>query len=47
MENTQLASEYEGLKKILMEAEEEVVSALSQRNYAHKAFHYYTQVQFI
>lgn len=46
-ENTQLASRYEDLRKILMEAKQESVSALSERNSAHKSFHYYTQVHFI
>lgn len=46
-ENKQLASKYEGLKKILMEAKREAASALSEKNHAHKSFHYYTQVRFI
>lgn len=46
-ENNQLSREYEGLKKILMEAKQEAVSALSEKNHAHKSFHYYTQVWFI
>lgn len=47
MENKQLASQYEDLRKILMEAQQESVSALSEKNSAHKSFHYYTQVHFI
>lgn len=47
MENKQLAIEYEGLKKILMEAKQEAAYTLSERNHAHKSSHYYTQVQFI
>ncbi|KAM7400506.1 hypothetical protein PAMA_004949 [Pampus argenteus] len=42
-ENKQLASENEGLKKILMEAKREAVSALTEKNHAHKSFNYYTQ----
>lgn len=43
-ENEQLASEYEGLRKILMEARQEAASALNKKNQARKSFHYYTQV---
>ncbi|XP_053186714.1 coiled-coil domain-containing protein 178 [Scomber japonicus] len=46
-ENKQLASEYEGLKKILMEAEQEAVSALTKKNHAHKSCHYYTQLSLL
>ncbi|XP_029308732.1 coiled-coil domain-containing protein 178 isoform X2 [Cottoperca gobio] len=46
-ENKQLASEYEGLKKILMEAKQEAVSALNEKNHAHKSFHYYTQLSLL
>lgn len=46
-ENKQLASRYEDLRKILMEAKQESVSTLSEKNSAHKSFHYYTQVHFI
>lgn len=46
-ENKQLASRYEDLRKILMEAKQESVSALSEKNSAHKSFHYSTQVHFI
>lgn len=45
-ENRQLATEYEDLMKILMEAKQEAVSALNEKNHAHKSFHYYTQVQY-
>ncbi|XP_059200238.1 coiled-coil domain-containing protein 178 isoform X2 [Centropristis striata] len=46
-ENKQLASEYEGLKKILMEAKQEAVTALSEKNHTHKSFHYYTQLSLL
>ncbi|XP_044076468.1 coiled-coil domain-containing protein 178 isoform X2 [Siniperca chuatsi] len=46
-ENKQLAGEYEGLKKILMEAKQEAVSALSEKNHAHKSFHYYIQLSLL
>ncbi|XP_033505991.2 coiled-coil domain-containing protein 178 isoform X1 [Epinephelus lanceolatus] len=46
-ENEQLASQYEGLQKILMEAKQEEVSALSEKNRAHKSFHYYTQLSLL
>ncbi|TMS10147.1 Coiled-coil domain-containing protein 178 [Larimichthys crocea] len=46
-ENKQLASKYEGLKKILMEAKQEAVTALSEKNHAHKSFHYYTQLSLL
>ncbi|XP_042353223.1 coiled-coil domain-containing protein 178 [Plectropomus leopardus] len=46
-ENQQMANEYEGLKKILMEAKQEEVSALSEKNHAHKSFHYYTQLSLL
>ncbi|XP_041805799.1 coiled-coil domain-containing protein 178 [Chelmon rostratus] len=46
-ENNQLSREYEGLKKILMEAKQEAVSALSEKNHAHKSFHYYTQLSLL
>ncbi|XP_051263824.1 coiled-coil domain-containing protein 178 [Dicentrarchus labrax] len=46
-ENKQLASEYEGLKKILMEAKQEAASALSEKNHAHIYFHYYTQLSLL
>eukprot|EP00064_Thunnus_orientalis_P009522 superscaffoldBa00001215_g9546 len=46
-ENKQLASEYEGLKKILMEAKQEAVSALTKKNHAHKSFQYYTQLSLL
>ncbi|XP_039876548.1 coiled-coil domain-containing protein 178 isoform X3 [Simochromis diagramma] len=46
-ENTQLASRYEDLRKILMEAKQESVSALSEKNSAHKSFHYYTQLSLL
>lgn len=45
-ENKRLAREYEDLKKRLVEARQEAVSALGQRNQAHQSFHYYTQVFF-
>ncbi|XP_070775745.1 coiled-coil domain-containing protein 178 [Enoplosus armatus] len=46
-ENKQLAGEYEGLQKILMEAKQEAASALSEKNHAHKSFHYYTQLSLL
>ncbi|XP_068557525.1 coiled-coil domain-containing protein 178 [Cebidichthys violaceus] len=46
-ENKRLASEYEGLKKILMEAKQEAVSALSEKNHAHQSFHFYTQLSLL
>lgn len=46
-ENKQLASQYEELRKTLVEARQEAASALSRKNQAHKSFHYYTQVHFI
>ncbi|XP_040000007.1 coiled-coil domain-containing protein 178 [Xiphias gladius] len=46
-ENKQLASEYESLKKILMEAKQEAVLALSKKNHKHKSFHYYTQLSLL
>ncbi|KAK1878521.1 Coiled-coil domain containing protein 178 [Dissostichus eleginoides] len=46
-ENRQLATEYEDLKKILMEAKQEAVSALNEKNHAHKSFHYYTQLSLL
>ncbi|XP_023139452.2 coiled-coil domain-containing protein 178 [Amphiprion ocellaris] len=46
-ENRQLASKHERLKKILMEAKQESVSALSKKNHAHKSFHYYTQLSLL
>ncbi|XP_045908413.1 coiled-coil domain-containing protein 178 isoform X4 [Micropterus dolomieu] len=46
-ENKQLADEYKGLKKILMEAKQETVSAMSEKNHTHKSFHYYTQLSLL
>ncbi|XP_005476452.1 coiled-coil domain-containing protein 178 isoform X2 [Oreochromis niloticus] len=46
-ENKHLASQYEDLRKILMEAKQESVSALSEKNSAHKSFHYYTQLSLL
>ncbi|XP_076601821.1 coiled-coil domain-containing protein 178 [Chaetodon auriga] len=46
-ENHQLSREYEGLKKMLMEAKQEAVSALSEKNHAHTSFHYYTQLSLL
>nr|XP_046264130.1 coiled-coil domain-containing protein 178 isoform X2 [Scatophagus argus]XP_046264131.1 coiled-coil domain-containing protein 178 isoform X2 [Scatophagus argus] len=46
-ENEQLANEYEGLQKTLMEAKQEAVSTLSEKNYAHKSFNYYTQLSLL
>ncbi|XP_033993956.1 coiled-coil domain-containing protein 178 isoform X1 [Trematomus bernacchii] len=46
-ENRQLATEYEDLKKILMEAKQEAVSALNEKNHAHRSFHYYTQLSLL
>ncbi|XP_070701858.1 coiled-coil domain-containing protein 178 [Pempheris klunzingeri] len=46
-ENKQLASEYESLKKILMQAKLEAMSALSERNRAYQSFHYYTQLSLL
>ncbi|KAG7526697.1 hypothetical protein JOB18_044129 [Solea senegalensis] len=46
-ENKQLATEYKGLKKILMEAKQEAASALSNKNHEHRSFHYYTQLSLL
>ncbi|XP_020507873.2 coiled-coil domain-containing protein 178 [Labrus bergylta] len=46
-ENKQLASEYESLKKILMEAKQEAVFALSEKNHAHKSVHYFIQLSLL
>ncbi|KAM9323126.1 coiled-coil domain-containing protein 178 [Pholidichthys leucotaenia] len=46
-ENKQLAKEYEELVKILLQAKQELVSALSQKNWAHTSFHYYTQLSLL
>uniref|UniRef100_A0A3B4V412 Coiled-coil domain containing 178 n=1 Tax=Seriola dumerili TaxID=41447 RepID=A0A3B4V412_SERDU len=46
-ENKELAIEYEGLKKILMEAKQEAVSALSKKNHEYKSFNYYTQLSLL
>ncbi|XP_050925927.1 coiled-coil domain-containing protein 178 isoform X1 [Lates calcarifer] len=46
-ENKQLASKYEELKKILVEARQEAVSALSEKNHKHKSLHYYTQLSLL
>ncbi|XP_074507602.1 coiled-coil domain-containing protein 178 isoform X1 [Sebastes fasciatus] len=46
-ENKRLASEYEGLQKILMEARQEAASALSEKNHVHRFFHYYTQLSLL
>ncbi|TNN64942.1 28S ribosomal protein S22, mitochondrial [Liparis tanakae] len=42
-ENERLASEYQSLQKILMEAKREAVSALSEKTRAQESFHYYTE----
>ncbi|XP_037644350.1 coiled-coil domain-containing protein 178 isoform X2 [Sebastes umbrosus] len=46
-ENKRLASEYEGLQKILMEARQEAASALSEKNHVHRFFYYYTQLSLL
>ncbi|XP_034744642.1 coiled-coil domain-containing protein 178 isoform X1 [Etheostoma cragini] len=46
-ENKQLASDYEELKKILLEAKQEAVSALSEKNHTYESFHYYTQLSLL
>ncbi|XP_054452577.1 coiled-coil domain-containing protein 178 isoform X2 [Anoplopoma fimbria] len=46
-ENKRLACEYEGLKMILMEAKQEAVSALSEKNHAHRSSHFYTQLSLL
>ncbi|XP_034558262.1 coiled-coil domain-containing protein 178 [Notolabrus celidotus] len=46
-ENRQLASEYEDLRKVLMEAKQEAASALSEKNHAHKSVHYNTQLSLL
>uniref|UniRef100_UPI0037E7D7DF coiled-coil domain-containing protein 178 n=1 Tax=Semicossyphus pulcher TaxID=241346 RepID=UPI0037E7D7DF len=46
-ENKQLASEYEGLKKILLEAKQEAVSSFRDKNHADESFHYYTQLSLL
>lgn len=45
-ENKRLARMYEHLTKVHLEAKEEAVSALSQKNSAQRSFHYYTEVQY-
>ncbi|XP_026230810.1 coiled-coil domain-containing protein 178 [Anabas testudineus] len=46
-ENKRLAIEYEDLKKVLMEAKQEAVSALTKKNHEHKSFHYYSQLSLL
>ncbi|KAM9845035.1 LOW QUALITY PROTEIN: coiled-coil domain-containing protein 178 [Aulostomus maculatus] len=46
-ENKQLASEYQSLKKILMDAKQEAVCVLSKKSRAHKTFHLYTQLSLL
>nr|XP_020451322.1 coiled-coil domain-containing protein 178 isoform X2 [Monopterus albus] len=46
-ENKRLAKEYECFKKILMEARQEAVSALSKKNHEQSSFHYYTQLSLL
>ncbi|KAG7214765.1 hypothetical protein INR49_010657 [Caranx melampygus] len=46
-ENKQLASNYESLKKILMKAKQEAVTALSKRNHVHRSFNYYTELSLL
>ncbi|XP_068422803.1 coiled-coil domain-containing protein 178 [Clinocottus analis] len=46
-ENQRLAIEYEGLQTILMEAKLEAVSALNEKNLAHRSLHYYTQLSLL
>ncbi|XP_069014140.1 coiled-coil domain-containing protein 178 [Embiotoca jacksoni] len=46
-ENKLLASKYEDVKKELMEAKQESVSALTKKNNAHRSFHYYTQLSLL
>ncbi|XP_013885583.1 coiled-coil domain-containing protein 178 [Austrofundulus limnaeus] len=42
--NKQLASDYEGLRKTLLEAREDAVSALTKKNCTDETYHYYTKL---
>ncbi|XP_024129964.1 myosin-9 [Oryzias melastigma] len=44
VENQLFSDKYKRLQKTLMEARREAVSALSEQNRSHQAFHYYTQL---
>ncbi|XP_067330838.1 coiled-coil domain-containing protein 178 [Channa argus] len=46
-ENKRLSEEYENLKKVLMEARQKAVTALSKKNHEHKSFHYYRQLSLL
>lgn len=46
-ENKRLARMYEHLTKVHLEAKEEAVSALSQKNSAQRSFHYYTELSLL
>lgn len=43
--NKQLASDYEGLRKTLLEAREDAVIALTNKNHTDETYHYYTKVR--
>ncbi|XP_068604973.1 coiled-coil domain-containing protein 178 [Brachionichthys hirsutus] len=47
MENKQLASRYEALQKILMEAKKEAVSSLTEKIHTHKHLLYYTKLSLL
>ncbi|XP_047224954.1 coiled-coil domain-containing protein 178 isoform X1 [Girardinichthys multiradiatus] len=47
IENKQLASNYEVLKKTLLEAKQESVSALNDKNQAHNTYSYYTELSLL
>nr|XP_015812242.2 coiled-coil domain-containing protein 178 [Nothobranchius furzeri] len=44
IENKQLAKDYEGIQKILLEAREELVSAQTEKNHAQEMDQYYTKL---
>ncbi|XP_068197127.1 coiled-coil domain-containing protein 178 [Antennarius striatus] len=46
-QNKELASRYEGLQKILMEAKKEAVSALNEKIRRHECFLYYTKLSLL
>ncbi|KAK2822496.1 hypothetical protein Q5P01_022561 [Channa striata] len=46
-DNNRLAEEYENHKKVLMEAKQKAVSALSKKNHNYKSFHYYKQLSLL
>ncbi|XP_074544104.1 coiled-coil domain-containing protein 178 isoform X2 [Halichoeres trimaculatus] len=46
-ENQQLASEYEELQRILIEAKKKAASALAEKNHEHETFHDYIQLSLL